>query len=167
MNSRRNSTLLLAAASLVVPQVFFAFPVVAQVASDIVVWRIEIAKGDITVEIYVSAAPVTAQNFLDYVDDGAFDADTFSRSVRMDHRPNDSVRIEVVQVGTNQSMCERMRTAIPLERIMPTGLGQVDGARSMRRCSGPALNRSPLRILSDIAAIVSEQVAYSSGVPVP
>ena len=28
--------------------------------------RIETAKGDITAEIYVGAAPVTPQNFLDY-----------------------------------------------------------------------------------------------------
>jgi peptidyl-prolyl cis-trans isomerase A (cyclophilin A) len=58
-----------------------------------VVARIETAKGDITAEIYVSAAPVTAQNFPGYVDDGAFDAGTFYRSARMNNQPSDSVRI--------------------------------------------------------------------------
>jgi peptidyl-prolyl cis-trans isomerase A (cyclophilin A) len=141
MNSRRNSTLLLAAALLVVSQIVFATPVAAQAAADVVVVRIETAKGDITAEIYVSAAPVTSQNFLDYVDDGVFDAGTFYRSVRMDNQPNDSVRIEVVQAGTDQSMRERMRPAIPLERTTTTGLAHVDGALSMAR-GGPDSARS-------------------------
>ncbi len=141
MNSRRNSTLLLTASLLVIVQVLFATPVAAQAASEVVVVRIETAKGDITAEIYVSAAPVTAQNFLDYLDDGVFDAGTFYRSVRMDNQPNDSVRIEVVQAGTDQSMRDRMRPAIPLERTTTTGLTHVDGALSMAR-GGPDSARS-------------------------
>jgi len=141
MNSRRNSTLLLTASLLVIVQILFATPVAAQAASKVVVVRIETAKGDITAEIYVSAAPVTAQNFLDYLDDGVFDAGTFYRSVRMDNQPNDSVRIEVVQAGTDQSMRDRMRPAIPLERTTTTGLTHVDGALSMAR-GGPDSARS-------------------------
>jgi len=115
--------------------------VAGQVTGDIVVVRIETAKGDITAEIYVDAAPVTAQNFLGYVDEAVFDAGTFYRSVRMDNQPNDSVRIEVVQAGTDRSMRERLRPAIPLERTTTTGLSHVDGALSMAR-GGPDTGRA-------------------------
>ncbi|MEO2006059.1 MAG: peptidylprolyl isomerase, partial [Candidatus Poribacteria bacterium] len=43
-----------------------AWPAAGQAAGDIVVVRIETTKGDITAEIYVDAAPVTAENFLAY-----------------------------------------------------------------------------------------------------
>lgn len=97
--------------------------------------------GDITAEIYTDRAPVTAGNFLDYVDIGVFDGGTFYRSVRMDNQPNDSVRIEVVQAGTHPSMRPLMRPAIPLERTSVTGLSHGDGALSMAR-GGPDTARA-------------------------
>ena len=105
----------------------------AQGAGDVVVIEIETAKGTITAEIYVEAAPITAKNFLDYLDDGVFNGGTFYRSVRMDNQPNDSVRIEVIQAGSDTSMRDRLRPAIPLERTTVTGLAHVDGALSMAR----------------------------------
>ena len=113
-----------------------AWPAAGQAAGDIVVVRIETAKGDITAEIYVDAAPVTAENFLAYLADGLFDRGRFYRSVRMDNQPNDSVRIEVIQAGVDRSMRARLRAAIPLERTRDTGLSHVDGALSMAR-GGP------------------------------
>ena len=108
-------------------------PAAAQVADDVVTVRIETDAGDITAELYVDAAPITAQNFLDYADDGVFDGGTFYRSVRMDNQPNDSVRIEVIQGGPADSMRERLRPAIALERTSVTGLSHLDGAISMAR----------------------------------
>ena len=113
----------------------------AQGAGDVVVIEIETAKGTITAEIYVEAAPITAKNFLDYLDDGVFNGETFYRSVRMDNQPNDSVRIEVIQAGSDNSMRDRLRPAIPLERTTVTGLAHVDGALSMAR-GGPDSARS-------------------------
>ena len=113
----------------------------AQGAGDVVVIEIETAKGTITAEIYVEAAPITAKNFLDYLDDGVFNGGTFYRSVRMDNQPNDSVRIEVIQAGSDNSMRDRLRPAIPLERTTVTGLAHVDGALSMAR-GGPDSARS-------------------------
>jgi peptidyl-prolyl cis-trans isomerase A (cyclophilin A) len=115
--------------------------VAGQTSGDVIVVRIETAKGDITAEIYGDAAPVTAQNFLDYVDEAVFNAGTFYRSVRMDNQPNDSVRIEVIQAGTDRSMRERLRPAIPLERTTTTGLSHLDGALSMAR-GGPDTGRA-------------------------
>ena len=118
-----------------------ASPAAGQAVGGVVVVRMETASGDITAEIFVGAAPVTANNFLDYVDDGVYDAGTFYRSVRMDNQPNDSVRIEVIQAGVDRSMRERMRPAIPLERTAATGLSHVDGALSMAR-GGPDTARA-------------------------
>jgi peptidyl-prolyl cis-trans isomerase A (cyclophilin A) len=92
--------------------------------------------GDITAEIFVDRAPITADNFLHYVDGGIYDGATFYRSVRPDNQPNDSVRIEVVQAGPNPSMRDRLRPPIPLERTIVTGVRHVDGALSMAR-GGP------------------------------
>ena len=116
--------------------VTIASPAASQAVGEVVVVRMETAKGDITAEIFVDAAPITAKNFLDYVDGGVFDGGTFYRSVRMDNQPNDSVKIEVVQAGVDRSMRERMRPAIPLERTTLTGLSHGDGAISMAR-GGP------------------------------
>ncbi len=103
--------------------------------------RIETAKGAITAEIYLGAAPVTARNFLEYVGEELFDGATFYRSVRADNQPNDSVTIEVIQAGVDRSMRDRMRPAIPLERTTATGLSHVDGALSMAR-GGPDTARA-------------------------
>jgi len=97
--------------------------------------------GRIVAEIYTERAPVTADNFLQYVDDGMFDGGSFFRSVRMDNQPNDSVRIEVIQGGTPATVRDRLRPSIPLERTSTTGLAHVDGALSMAR-GGPDTGRS-------------------------
>lgn len=115
----------------------------AQTAPTGAVERVEIltGAGRIVAEIYTERAPVTAENFLAYVDDALFDGGSFFRSVRMDNQPNDSVRIEVIQGGTPASVRDRLRPAIPLERTSSTGLAHVDGALSMAR-SGPDTGRS-------------------------
>ena len=105
------------------------FPLPAQVADTVV---IETTAGDITAEIHTDRAPITANNFLRYVDAGM----TFYRSVRMDNQPNDSVRIEVIQAGSDRARRDRLRPSIPLERTTDTGLRHVDGTLSMAR-GGP------------------------------
>ncbi|MDX1488876.1 MAG: peptidylprolyl isomerase, partial [Acidiferrobacterales bacterium] len=37
--------------------------------------------GDITIELFEDAAPITTQNFLQYVDDGFFDGTIFHRVI--------------------------------------------------------------------------------------
>ena len=113
---------------------------------------IEIAtsEGEITAEIYIERAPVTAGNFLAYVDDLLFDRGSFFRSVRMDNQPDDSIRIEVIQGGPDgRAVRARLRPPIPLERTNATGPPHPDGAPPMPR-GGPA-PRTP-RPLSSAAA---------------
>jgi peptidyl-prolyl cis-trans isomerase A (cyclophilin A) len=120
----------------------FGTPAAAQEHGEVVEVVIETAKGAITADIYVEAAPVTARNFLAYADGGVFDGGTFFRSVRLDNQPNDSVLIEVIQGGPDRSMRERMRASIPLERTDATGLSHLDGMLSMARSSDPDSGRS-------------------------
>ena len=44
---------------------------------------IETNLGNIKVEIYEKKAPITARNFLRYIEDGLYDGTTFFRTVSM------------------------------------------------------------------------------------
>lgn len=88
-------------------------------------------KGDIVVEVDLERAPVTAANFLRYVDAGLYDGSTFHRTVTLANQPDDAVRIEVIQGG--QLAREREFPPIAHETTAATGLKHVDGAISMAR----------------------------------
>ncbi len=106
----------------------------AQVGGRTVAVQIETSSGTIRAEIYVDQAPISAENFLAYVDEEVFDAGSFFRAVRMDNQPNDSVPIEVIQGSPARgAVRERLRPPIPLERTRDTGLRHFDGALSMAR----------------------------------
>ena len=92
---------------------------------------IETTMGNIKVEIYQEKAPITAGNFLSYVDDGLYDGTSFFRTVTMDNQPNDEVKIEVIQGG--QVPKEKEYDPIKLERTTLTGLKHIDGVISMGR----------------------------------
>jgi len=92
---------------------------------------IETTMGNIKVEIYQEKAPITAGNFLRYVDDGLYNGTAFFRTVTMDNQPNDEVKIEVIQGG--QVPKEKEYDPIKLERTTLTGLKHVDGVISMGR----------------------------------
>jgi len=90
--------------------------------------------GEITVEVYADKAPVTAANFLKYVEAMLYDGTVFHRTVTLASPRNRPVQIEVIQGG--QVAGEKSFPAIPLERTSDTGVKHVDGAISMAR-SGP------------------------------
>ena len=92
---------------------------------------IETPMGNIKVEVYQEKAPITAGNFLSYVDDGLYDGTTFFRTVTMDNQPNNDVKIEVIQGG--QVPKEKEYEPIKLERTTLTGLKHLDGVISMGR----------------------------------
>jgi len=87
--------------------------------------------GDIAVEIYQDKAPVTAANFLKYVDAGLYDGSVFHRTVTLDNQPTNTVKIEVIQGG--QLPSAQSLSAIPLERTPVTGIKHLDGVISMAR----------------------------------
>ena len=92
---------------------------------------IETEKGAIVVEVDLVRAPVTAANFLRYVDAGLYDGSTFHRTVTMSNQPRDAVRIEVVQGGQLPGV--REFAPIAHETTATTGLRHLDGVISMAR----------------------------------
>jgi len=90
--------------------------------------------GRIAVEIYEDRAPVTAANFLKYVDAGLYDGSVFHRTVTLDNQPDSAVRIEVIQGG--QLSPDKSFPAIKLERTSASKIKHLDGVISMAR-SGP------------------------------
>jgi len=101
--------------------------------------------GDIVVEVYEEVAPITAANFLRYVDGGLFDGGSFYRVVRMDNQPDNDVKIEVIQGGRRGLSREDGFPAIEHETTGTTGVLHVDGAISMAR-SGPGTASSEIFI---------------------
>lgn len=95
--------------------------------------RMETEMGDITVEVYPDKAPITATNFLKYVDEKRYDGASFYRVVRMDNQPNNDVKIEVIQGGLDSTLRERRLPAITHETTDKIGLKHLDGAISMGR----------------------------------
>lgn len=96
----------------------------------------ETELGAITMEIDVARAPISAANFLKYVDGKFYDGGRVIRSVRPDNTVRKDVEIQVIQFQMNPARNRERFPAIPLERTSATGLKHVDGALSMAR-SGP------------------------------
>jgi peptidyl-prolyl cis-trans isomerase A (cyclophilin A) len=89
--------------------------------------------GDIVVEVDEARAPVTAANFLKYVDAGHYDGGLWHRTVKMDNQPESTVKIEVIQAGVNPDKSKSGFPPIALERTSVTGILHKDGAISMAR----------------------------------
>jgi peptidyl-prolyl cis-trans isomerase A (cyclophilin A) len=89
--------------------------------------------GDITVEIYVREAPITATNFLTYVREGRFEGATFYRTVTMDNQPDNDIKIEVIQGGLKEDEDGRGLGPIEHETTAQTGVLHKDGTVSMAR----------------------------------
>jgi len=94
---------------------------------------VETALGEIELLVDVAHAPVTARNFLLYVEDGRYDGGRFHRTVTPENQPDKKVKIDVIQAGVPLEGEKLDRTPIPLERTRDTGLAHVDGAVSMAR----------------------------------
>ena len=98
--------------------------------------RIMTTEGNIDVEVFIKKAPVTATNFLRYVDNGRYNTHaTFYRVVRMDNQPLNAVKIEVIQGGfENDSIADaRGYAAIIHETTAQTGIAHTSGVISMAR----------------------------------
>ena len=89
--------------------------------------------GNIKVEIFAEQAPITATNFLRYVDAGMFKGASFYRAVRLDNQPNNSVKIEVIQGGLEFSEAKKPYPPILHETTDKTGILHQDGTISMAR----------------------------------
>jgi len=106
----------------------------------------ETELGNIVFEVDVAHAPVTATNFLKYVDGKFYDGGIVNRSVRPDNTTRHDVEIQVIQFQSDPARRRELFPPIPLERTSVTGLKHVDGALSMAR-SGPDSATSSFSIM--------------------
>jgi peptidyl-prolyl cis-trans isomerase A (cyclophilin A) len=111
--------------------------------------------GNIEVEIDTAHAPLTAANFLRYVDLGFYRFGRFHRTVRADNQPDSKVKIAVVQAGLD-SLRVKDFPPIKLERTNVTKLLHKDGTISMAR-DGPDTGTS------DFFICVGDQPALDYG----
>jgi peptidyl-prolyl cis-trans isomerase A (cyclophilin A) len=115
---------------------------------------IETDLGEIVLEVDARRAPVTAPNFLRYVDGGFYDGGSFHRTVKPDNQPGNAIRIEVIQAAANPK--KPSFAPIPLERTSKTGIKHVDGVVSMAR-------DGPDTATSDIFICIGDQPSLDYG----
>jgi peptidyl-prolyl cis-trans isomerase A (cyclophilin A) len=94
--------------------------------------RITTSVGNIDLELYGEKAPITTANFLQYIDEKAYDGASFYRAVRDDNSKPSQPFIEVIQGGLDSDSTKR-RDPIVLERTNVTGVKHLDGTISMAR----------------------------------
>jgi peptidyl-prolyl cis-trans isomerase A (cyclophilin A) len=126
----RTPAILLAAVLLAAPAAQQPAP-----AGEVLV-RIDTAFGNIDLAIDVARAPITAGNFLKYVDGGFYDGGRVHRATRADnYKPNLPNRplLEIIQADINPARSGERFRPIPLERTTVTGLTHVVGTVSMPR----------------------------------
>jgi peptidyl-prolyl cis-trans isomerase A (cyclophilin A) len=97
--------------------------------------RLDTELGTIDLEIDLEHAPLSAANFLRYVDAGRYDGARFHRTVTTapDNQPGKAIKIDVVQAGVAADKAALDFAPIPLERTRDTGLRHADGCLSMAR----------------------------------
>jgi len=89
--------------------------------------------GNLKVEIYEKQAPISASNFLKYVDENRYEGASFYRVVRMDNQPDNAIKIEVIQGGLRSSNGKKTLPPIEHETTQKTGILHKDGVISMAR----------------------------------
>ncbi|BBC72469.1 peptidyl-prolyl cis-trans isomerase [Altererythrobacter sp. B11] len=133
--------------ALILPAAAFAQDAPAEPAPRTVDVVFETEQGDITMALEVERAPITAGNFLRYVDNHRFDGTVFYRAMRLDwgEQPNG-----LLQGGT-QNDPKRIMAPIAHEPTSETGLTHdVVGALSMAR-------NEPGTATGDFSIMVSPQ----------
>ena len=87
--------------------------------------------GNIEVEIFQDKAPISAGNFLKYVDEGKYKNSSFYRTVTLNNQPKNNVKIEVIQGG----LFDKSEKYPPIkhETTKETGILHKDGTISYAR----------------------------------
>jgi peptidyl-prolyl cis-trans isomerase A (cyclophilin A) len=130
----RGSGVLLTALALVMAPASRGLAQAPQTSSVLVIFETEL--GNMTMAIDVEHAPVTAKNFLRYVDEKFYDEGVINRAVRPDNTVRHDVEIQVIQFQINPARRRDQFPPIPMEPTSVTGLKNIDGALSMAR-NGP------------------------------
>ena len=109
----------------------FAQPLAAQAVAEPETRSVvlETSMGDIVLVLETERAPITAGNFLRYVEEGRLDGTVFYRAMHLDWEPHPNGLIQ----GGTQYDPDRILPPIPHEPTSVTGLAHVRGALSMAR----------------------------------
>lgn len=91
------------------------------------------ALGEIRLELFPDAAPLTVANFLRYVTENRYQGASFYRTVRLDNQSQSPVKIEVIQGGLGMTEHAAKLPAIAHETTTQTGLRHQHGTLSMAR----------------------------------
>ncbi|PHR61719.1 MAG: peptidylprolyl isomerase [Robiginitomaculum sp.] len=91
---------------------------------------LETSHGNIEIAIYNEKAPISAADFLYYVDNGLYDGEGFYRAVRPQTDPR-GLNMEIIQGGLLGM--ETVTATIEHETTQVTGLSHTDGAISIAR----------------------------------
>lgn len=86
--------------------------------------------GNIEIKVYNTRAPLSAENFLYYVDNDLYDGEGFYRAVRPDTDPR-GLGMQIIQGGLLST--ESVTAFIDHETTQMSGLSHTDGAVSMAR----------------------------------
>jgi peptidyl-prolyl cis-trans isomerase A (cyclophilin A) len=114
--------------------------------------ELETPLGTILIAVDSAHAPITAANFLKYVDGHFYDGGRFHRATRPDNytpAPPNRPAMEIIQAGINPARNAERFPAIPLERTSVTGLKHVAGVVSMARATAADTATSDFFILLD------------------
>ena len=98
--------------------------------------RLQTGLGAIDIAVDTAHAPLTAANFLRYVDGGLYNDGRFHRATRPDNytpAPPDRPAMAIIQAGINPARRKEGFGPIPLERTSVTGLKHLTGTVSMAR----------------------------------
>ena len=143
------------------PRVFLQFAIAALLACPLhaqavadgeVLVRIETGLGSIDIAVDTKHAPITAANFLKYVDGKFYDGGRFHRATRPDNytpAPPDRPAMAIIQGGIDPARRSAGFPPIPLERTSVTGLKHVVGTVSMARGQTADTARSDFFICLD------------------
>ena len=96
---------------------------------------LETEAGEIEIEVDPGRAPITAANFLKYVDAGLFNGGIFHRTVRPDNQETKQIKIDVIQAQADPAREAEYPPPIALERTSVTGILHKDGTVSMARAA--------------------------------
>jgi peptidyl-prolyl cis-trans isomerase A (cyclophilin A) len=135
---------------------FLALTLVASVANAQVRVTIQTSLGNIDIAIDSVHAPVTAANFLRYVDAGRYTGGQFHRTVTLANQQSSPVKIEVVQLSAARDSAAERWPAIELESTRKTGLKHLNGTVSMARAG-------PNSATSDVFICIGDQPELDFG----
>ena len=91
---------------------------------------LDTASGPIEITVYSDKAPVSAGDFLRYVDNGLYDGQGFYRVVHAENDPRE-MGMSLIQGGRLDQ--ERVRDPIAHELTTDTGISNADGAVAIAR----------------------------------